>query len=221
MKTLEFATCLIIVTAAQELEWNVRVRNDTWEACETDSDCFSWNSCIPHMWKENANYSASKGCRTPAFCQGTSTWNHGEKYLQFFCNEEQIAKGASTDLDPPMTWWSPHETKIWDEFKEACGNSNPCQGRNRCLSEREVYIWENIDTEWSVGHGCYDWETFPCDDGFALTIDDEIADSYYYWEAQCDLDFPNEIFRVSTSDDAMKSASVAMASLIALSSTLF
>ena len=72
MKVLEFATCLVAAVASQEIE----VRQDKWDACETDDDCLSWKVCIPRMFRnvENGNYSNANGCNDPAVCQGTATW---------------------------------------------------------------------------------------------------------------------------------------------------
>ena len=90
------------------------------------------------------------------------------------------------------------------------------------MSERSIYVWEaHTDTEWQVGHGCYNDAT-KCEGGFAETDYDDHEDdgSYSYWELQCDLDFPTEAYDANSG--AMKSAGIAtLATLIAFSAAFF
>ena len=80
-----------------------------------------------------------------------------------------------------------------------------------------IHVDEGTDVEYLTGHGCYD-ANFNCDGGFADVTPYEYSENAHdYWEVQCDLDFPTEVYSSS-----MRGAAVAaMASLIALSATMF
>ena len=124
MRVLEFAT--VLVSAASAYYWDESyVRDDVWETCETDADCLTWSSCLSFIWKYNDVhwYSAYKGCWATEKCQGTSTWAKEDRVLQFFCNEEQIAKAEEMK---PHTWGTQVE-KVFDEWEPMCSSTKPCE----------------------------------------------------------------------------------------------
>jgi len=220
MKVLEFATYVTAVANNTNNTYvETEVRQDTWKTCETDTDCLYEHSCVRSMWKSNeGDFSSNRGCQPVEKCAGTGTWRVEDYVLQYFCNEEQIAKG--NDMDP-LTW-AKEVPKEWSKFEQACNEKISCPEELTCMSERFIYGWTK-DTlfEWDVGHGCYNNGT-KCEGGYAEMFFDETEGNldYSYWEVQCDLDFPTEAYNANSS--AMKSASIAtFASLIALSSILF
>ena len=153
MKVLEFATCLVAVAVASMEP--IEPRQDSWKTCNEDSDCLKDHSCLRFMWKDDyGDFGSEIGCFSDDQCAETATWNSKElATIQFFCNDEQIAKGTAME---PLTF-AESIPKVWSEseFKQVCSEEEPCPVNFTCMSERSIYVWEGtVDTEWAVGHAC-------------------------------------------------------------------